>query len=234
MSYRGAAEEDTHAGAQHFCLTAKRLGGLGPVPRILAAGCGLGHEARYIHEQLGGELVGVDLGVAWDDQLADADPSFRLLEASVLDLPFESATFDAVFYHHVIEHVSDPGRSLAELARVLRPRGLIYVGTPNRHRAVGYLGSFDSSLGDKVRWNAADYSARLRGRFRNELGAHAGFSENELARLLRRDFTDIAFLTAEYLTFKYGSRLPAWLVESVGRRPVREVLAPSVYAVARR
>jgi glycosyltransferase involved in cell wall biosynthesis/2-polyprenyl-3-methyl-5-hydroxy-6-metoxy-1,4-benzoquinol methylase len=234
-AYQGSAHEDTHAGAQHFCRTVRALGAVPPDPRILVAGCGLGHEAQHIYETLGGELVGIDVGGAWDPAIAELDGGrFRLSEASVQELPFPDASFDLVFYHHVIEHVPDPAGSLAELSRVLRPGGLIYIGTPNRHRAVGYLGSFDSTLLDKVKWNAADWSARLRGRFRNEMGAHAGFAENELGGLLRRDFVGVEFLTADYLGFKYGSRLPARAVSLIGRRPVREFLAPSVYAMARR
>ena len=234
-SYQGTAHEDTHAGAQHFCRTVTAEG---PVPagsRVLVAGCGLGHEAKYIYDTLDVELVGVDVAVEWDSELSSVDDGrFRLLEGSVQQLPFPDDSFDLVFYHHVIEHVPDPAASLVELARVLRPGGLIYVGTPNRHRAVGYVGSFDSSLRDKLRWNAADWKARLRGQFRNELGAHAGFAETELRRMLERNFTGVEFLTAGYLAFKYGSRLPAGVLAVLGRRPVREVAAPSVYAVARR
>lgn len=235
MAYQGAAHEETHAGAQHFCRTVRELGAVPDDPRILVAGCGLGHEAKYIYDTLGGELAGVDIGGAWDPELAELDGGrFRLTEASVQELPFPDASFDLIFFHHVIEHVPDPVKSLHELARVLRPGGVIYVGTPNRHRAVGYLGSFDSSLADKIRWNVADWKARLRGRFHNEMGAHAGFAENELRGLLEANFTGIEFLTPGYLAYKYGSRLPSGVVSLIGRRPIREFIAPSVYAVARR
>jgi len=134
----------------------------------------------------------------------------------------------------VIEHVSDPRRSLAELARVLRPGGWLYVGTPNRRRVVGYVGSYDASLREKIRWNASDYRARLAGRFRNELGAHAGYSQAELRRLLAADFVDHRPLTGDYLRFKYGRRLPRPVMRAVADTPLRELAAPSVYAAARR
>ncbi len=87
---------------------------------------------------------------------------------------------------------------------------------------------------EKLRWNAADYRARFTGRFRNELGAHAGFSEGELGRLLREEFRNVRFVTAGYLRFKYGSRVPERVLSVVASRAVRDVVAPSVYAIARR
>jgi SAM-dependent methyltransferase len=123
---------------------------------------------------------------------------------------------------------------LRELGRILRPGGLIYVGTPNRHRLVGYLGSFDATPMQKLRWNLGEYRARLTNRFRNEFGAHAGFSEKELHRLLAANFTDIRFLTDEYLRFKYSRRLPEPILDAACSRGLRDVAAPSVYAIARR
>jgi SAM-dependent methyltransferase len=230
-----ASHEETHAGAEHFCRLVRSLDEFGPRPKVLVAGCGRGHEALFIRKELDAKLTGVDVGQEWEPvarQNTDID-DFELFAGSVLDLPFADGSFDIVFYHHVIEHVSDPARSLAELARVLRRGGLLYLGTPNRHRAVGYLGSFDAGTLQKLQWNMADYKARLRGRFHNEMGAHAGFSEKELTGLLRAHFTDIRFLTSDYLRFKYGRRLPRPLLQAACSRPLREVAAPSVYAVAR-
>ena len=225
---------ETHAGAQHFCRTVRSVGGVTSGPRVFVAGCGKGHEALFIRRELGGSLVGVDIDQKWQPGLGADVPDFQLLAGSILDLPFADDSFDVVFYHHVIEHVSDPAGSLRELARILRPGGLIYVGTPNRHRVVGYLGSFDATTSEKLRWNLSEYRARLTNRFRNELGAHAGFSEKELYGLLAAEFTDIRFLTSDYLRFKYGGRLPQLFLAAVCSRGLREVAAPSVYAIARR
>ena len=225
---------ETHAGAQHFCRTVRSVGGVTSGPRAFVAGCGKGHEALFIREELGGSLVGVDIDQKWQPGLGADVPDFQLLPGSILDLPFADDSFDVVFYHHVIEHVSDPAGSLRELARILRPGGLIYVGTPNRHRVVGYLGSFDATTSEKLRWNLSEYRARLTNRFRNELGAHAGFSERELHGLLAAEFTDVRFLTSDYLRFKYGGRLPKLFLAAVCSRGLREVAAPSVYAIARR
>jgi SAM-dependent methyltransferase len=181
-------------------------------------------------------VTGVDIQRTWDPTLGADIDGFELLESSVLDLPFADNSFDLIFYYHVIEHVSDPARSLKELARVLLPGGLIYVGTPNRHRIVGYLGESVPKVtpSQKLRWNLSDYKARLRNRFRNELGAHAGFSTKELSQLLGERFTDIRFLTDDYIRFKYGGRLPRPALEFICSPPILEVAASSIYAVAQK
>lgn len=233
---RTLAGDETHAGAEHFCRTIRATSDLKPTANVLVAGCGKGHEALFICKDLGAKLTGIDVDQQWEPvETWGADiPDFELLVGSVLELPFADDSFDVIFYHHVIEHVSNPARSLRELARVLRPGGAIYIGTPNRHRAVGYLGSFDASTAQKLQWNIHDYKARIQGRFRNELGAHAGFSEKELSSLVAKDFSDLRILTDDYLRFKYGNRLPKAMLKAITSKPLRGFAAPSVYILARR
>ncbi len=52
-----------------------------------------------------------------------------LIVADVWQLPFADRSFDFVFCSHVLEHVSDPGRAIREIARVGK-RG--YIETPSR------------------------------------------------------------------------------------------------------
>lgn len=50
--------------------------------------------------------------------------------ASADELPFDDATFDCVLCTEVLEHCSEPGAVLAEIARVLRPEGVLFLTTP--------------------------------------------------------------------------------------------------------
>jgi demethylmenaquinone methyltransferase/2-methoxy-6-polyprenyl-1,4-benzoquinol methylase len=56
---------------------------------------------------------------------AGADGRIRLLLGHGDRLPFEDATFDAVMFTYLLRYVDDPGAALRELARVLRPGGVL-------------------------------------------------------------------------------------------------------------
>ncbi|WP_226662004.1 glycosyltransferase [Microbulbifer aggregans] len=50
----------------------------------------------------------------------------------------ENASMDAVWCAHVLEHVSDTGRALAEIRRILKPDGWLFVAVPPfKHEVVG-------------------------------------------------------------------------------------------------
>ena len=54
---------------------------------------------------------------------------FKFQQADAQELPFADASFDAVIANHMLYHVPDRPRALAEIRRVLRPRGRFYAAT---------------------------------------------------------------------------------------------------------
>lgn len=53
--------------------------------------------------------------------------------ADVRELPFQDASFDAIYSMGTIEHFDETQRAIEEIARVLKPGGRAIVGVPNRH-----------------------------------------------------------------------------------------------------
>jgi demethylmenaquinone methyltransferase/2-methoxy-6-polyprenyl-1,4-benzoquinol methylase len=51
--------------------------------------------------------------------------SVELVEASATAMPFPDASFDHLTFTYLLRYVDDPGATLAELARVVRPGGTI-------------------------------------------------------------------------------------------------------------
>jgi SAM-dependent methyltransferase len=157
-----------------------------------------------------------------------------IVRGDALGLPFRDLTFDFAAAFHSLEHVGDTRAALDEVWRVLRPGAPFYAGVPNRRRVVGYLGSFDATAWQKITWNLADWRARLQGRFKNEEGAHAGFSREELLTLLNERFAAVECLTREFLRFKYEGRLPELLLDLLLSPRLLDYSAPSLYALCRR
>jgi demethylmenaquinone methyltransferase / 2-methoxy-6-polyprenyl-1,4-benzoquinol methylase len=98
----------------------------GPGDRVLDVACGTGAVAIELLRQKRCAVVGVDqssemLAVARERLPAGT----RLVEASAESLPFERASFAALTVTYLLRYVDDPGRTLAELARVVRPGGTI-------------------------------------------------------------------------------------------------------------
>lgn len=96
-----------------------------PGDRILDVGCGRGHVVNALRE-LGVEAEGIDL----NPQAAEVAlvPHVQTMSATALD--FADGSFDAVVSFHAIEHIPDVDTALAEMARVVRPGGLVLLVYP--------------------------------------------------------------------------------------------------------
>lgn len=60
-----------------------------------------------------------------------AAPLAEISEGSVLDpLPFAADSFDFVLSLHLVEHLAEPIKAIREMARVVRPDGLVIINFP--------------------------------------------------------------------------------------------------------
>ncbi len=202
-------------------------GGVGD--RILVAGAGQGDEAEFVFELFDLPTIGVDINIE-NINCAGSRPGLTLCKQNLTRLAFKGEGFSLIYCYHVLEHVVDHLTVLSEFHRVMCPNSVLFVGFPNRHRLISYIGTSQKvSFLEKVKWNLNDYKYRLMGRFENKYGAHAGFSEHEFLRDARAIFSCVYSVRDEYMLSKY-KRL-SWLVRFAVVMRLGEVLFPSNYYI---
>jgi SAM-dependent methyltransferase len=115
---------------------------------ILDVGCGSGANSEALAAK-GHRVQGVDISEAGIEKYR-----MRGFEGRVCDiesgLDYPDASFDLVFCSEVIEHMTSPEILAAEMARVLKPEGLLVLSTPNSafwlYRVLGLFGYTVSEL----------------------------------------------------------------------------------------
>lgn len=192
--------------------------------RILVVGCGNGSEAAVLAEELGAKVVGIDIVSEFDTRAAKF-ATLSLGDATKME--FDDESFDFIYSYHALEHIADYKAALHEMRRVLKPSGGFLIGTPNRSRLIGYLGSRGATVYQKISWNLADWKAKIGGKFRNECGAHAGYALEELRSELLTVFNIVNDITPMYYVLVYPTRRAAvsWLY----RTGISRWVLPSVY-----
>ncbi len=109
---------------------------LSTLPRsgaILESGCGLGRWVFYLRRR-GFDLTGIDLSEPAVQVALSYDPSVPIIRDDVLGSAFADETFAAAISLGVVEHFEEgPGQALAELRRVLKDGGLLFISVPTQN-----------------------------------------------------------------------------------------------------
>lgn len=106
---------------------------LEPGMKVLDCGCGPGSITTGIAQKVApGETLGIDveerlIEIAQVNTENLETTNLRFAVGSVYELTFADKYFDAVFSHALLEHINDPIKALKEMARVLRPGGVMGV-----------------------------------------------------------------------------------------------------------
>ena len=140
------AEQDLHAGYEEWAPsydgpnpmieTEERvahpiLRGLAqPGMSALDAACGTGRQAGVLHE-LGCSTVGVDQSEPMLAIAREKLPDVRFELGDVEHLPFDDDQFELAIVSLALCHLADPARAVVELARVLRPGGVLLITDPH-------------------------------------------------------------------------------------------------------
>jgi len=100
--------------------------------RVLEAGSGEGYGAALLAERGAKVVIAVDADPSAAVHAGRSYPGIRSLRADLLRLPLPADAVDVVVGLQVVEHLHDQEAFITEAARVLRPRGLLALSTPNR------------------------------------------------------------------------------------------------------
>ena len=171
----------------------------GPVQdlEVLDSGCGTGELCGRLVDR-GARASGIDLCPGLVARARSLTPGSRLAQADAQALPFATGRFDLATSVLVLHYLADPGRALAELARVVRPGGRLIV--------CDRICSSDPVL------RAAQIGVE---RLRNPLIQRI-LSSEELERALRNAGVEIT----HHVEFRRAEMLEAWVAGTDPRRAV--------------
>ena len=165
--------------------------------RILDAGCGTGWNLQDL--AVFGDTYGVDLSPL--AVITTRRRGGRVTQGNLLELPYASSGFDVVTSFDVLYHawIKDDAQAMRELARVLKPGGLILVKAP----ALRILwGAHDEAVHSRHRYTRGELERLLEGAglklvrstYANSLLFPVLLSRRFLDRLLNRHGSDVALL----------------------------------------
>lgn len=101
-----------------------------PVGNFLDVGTNMGFFLRNAKKWSGWSLYGVEPSPSLSE-MARKYFGLNVKTSFLEDAGFENEFFDVVTMTDVFEHISEPGRMLADVHRILKPDGILFIKVPN-------------------------------------------------------------------------------------------------------
>lgn len=97
--------------------------------KVLDVGCADGG-LLHMFKSRGWQTYGVDTSEK-ACRLAKNTLGNNVFNCNLTDCSFPENYFDTIILNHVIEHMTNPNKELAEIHRILKPNGAVFLYTPN-------------------------------------------------------------------------------------------------------
>lgn len=180
---------------------------LGPLAAILDIGGGNGAFIRVLHAR---GFDNLSIHEIPGKALPDLNGAVRRIFRDADYHSIADGSFDAVTMMDVLEHVPDPGATLASVRRILRPGGLLYLHTP----AVTVL---DRAMHAALKLPLVGGVARVWQRARTSIFHLQNYTPAALCRLMERHSFDIVRLDCiNELSWPLSRYVRVYLVEKHG------------------
>lgn len=172
---------EAEAGSDHYIDGASRAWALRWVRNwvptdalILDIGCSSGHMLRLLREELPhSRLMGADYIRGPLAKLSRELPVVPLMQFDLTACPLEDNCADAIVALNVLEHIPDDGKAIAEMFRILKPRGKAIIEVP---AGPGLYDIYDRQLLHERRYRMTNLVSQFeRGGFRIVQRSHLGF-----------------------------------------------------------
>jgi ubiquinone/menaquinone biosynthesis C-methylase UbiE len=194
--------------------------------RIVDLGCGTGLILRRLEERFSKKIIGVEI----DSSCLKTKEG--IVVANLESLPFTGGSFDFAVCNHVFEHITDKGKFLSEVRRILRTGGSMYFTAGNKfqflepHYRLPFLSWLPKDLADRY-LRSSGRGREYRGiRYVDywtlkRMAEEAGFEVEDLTREVmasKRDRLKTPILRAAAALFSW--------IPGVIARPVLKICSP--------
>jgi len=189
-----------------------QLASLPESSRILELGCGPGWLWVHNRQRIppGWEITLTDLSPgmiaqARQNLAAEGEARFRFDVIDAQEIPYPDAAFDAVVANHMLYHVPDRPRALAEIRRVLKPGGQLLAAT-NGHNHMAELWEIVLQVTDATRdANRSEF----------HFGLESGREQLQpwFDVIERRDYPDALLVTEAEPLIAYAASSALWGVQ---------------------
>jgi 2-polyprenyl-3-methyl-5-hydroxy-6-metoxy-1,4-benzoquinol methylase len=97
--------------------------------RVLDVGAGLGFFLSALNNDW--DKYAIEISEYAALQIKELYDEISVLNVSLNESLYKNDFFDVIMFYHVIEHLEDPEKELKKLYQILKPGGLLIIGTPN-------------------------------------------------------------------------------------------------------
>lgn len=154
---------------------------------VLDAGCGYGLYSMILAENGFNHIDAIDLDSKRIKninnvlgELPRLRPNIKTYTGSLTELPFQKVSYDTVICSEVIEHIKDDTSAIKEIARVLKPNGVLILSVPYNSK----------------------YNQKIFKMFGHE---RPGYTKEMLVNILKPE--DVEIIVDKYYEFSFGTKL---------------------------
>ena len=168
--------------------------------KVLDVGCGTGSLTFALARAADvGEITAIDYSSVFVEEAIrrNTDPRVRIRQADACALPFEDGTFDRALALLVLHFVPEAGRAVAEMRRVVRPRGMVAAavwdhlgGMPGMRMMIDTVAAL-SERGRQLRSRYCSQPMMQPGEMKRTLSEQGLVDVMETELMIRMDYQDL-------------------------------------------